>query len=455
MDSSATTERPSLDVDAPPTRTILAALASLFVSIPILVLLAQQFGAFGWFAARSDPDRWATPCCDYSALELGTRAFLHGEQWMGLYSRQGWRHPGPAPFLWDSLFRILPGHSFAEHQVAAVVLALLAIAALLAFIWRRASTFAALAGSSVLALWLVRFDVGMLREPWNPIAAMLWVAIFIVCASTFGSVPRSRRARWALLGATVSGSMAAQTHASAMPIVVVSGVVVLVAAWRTRDSMAVRRNLLLAAAGAAVLWVLPLVDLVVGEHGLWRMFTVDEGSGGGFGWSDALRTMVQILGLGPAQQGVRLGPASPYLPTASLTIAQLVLAIIGAALGGYVLMRRRQHPRLAIAVMISFVGLMGTTLLLATSGSAFYPYLLLPVAMCGPMLWICGAIAIAEALLPRMSRITRATASGVAIAALVVLGVIGTLLFYAIEAGERMALPWHVSQRHASPGAGR
>lgn len=32
-------------------------------------------------------------------------------------------------------------------------------------------------------------------------------------------------------------------------------------------------------------------------------------------------------------------------------------------------------------------------------------------------------------------------------AALVVLGAIGTLLFYAIEAAERIALPWHVSQR--------
>jgi NitT/TauT family transport system permease protein len=32
-------------------------------------------------------------------------------------------------------------------------------------------------------------------------------------------------------------------------------------------------------------------------------------------------------------------------------------------------------------------------------------------------------------------------------AALVVLGVMGTLLFYAVEAAERLALPWHVSQR--------
>ncbi len=37
-------------------------------------------------------------------------------------------------------------------------------------------------------------------------------------------------------------------------------------------------------------------------------------------------------------------------------------------------------------------------------------------------------------------------------AALVVLGVIGTLLFYLVEAAERLALPWHVSQRHSGGG---
>ncbi len=37
-------------------------------------------------------------------------------------------------------------------------------------------------------------------------------------------------------------------------------------------------------------------------------------------------------------------------------------------------------------------------------------------------------------------------------AALVVLGVIGTTLFYAIEAAERIALPWHVSQRVGHAG---
>ncbi len=37
-------------------------------------------------------------------------------------------------------------------------------------------------------------------------------------------------------------------------------------------------------------------------------------------------------------------------------------------------------------------------------------------------------------------------------AALVVLGMIGTLLFYAVEAAERLALPWHVSQRSQNSG---
>jgi NitT/TauT family transport system permease protein len=38
-------------------------------------------------------------------------------------------------------------------------------------------------------------------------------------------------------------------------------------------------------------------------------------------------------------------------------------------------------------------------------------------------------------------------------AALVVLGVIGTVLFYIVEAAERLMLPWHVSQRVTAPPA--
>jgi NitT/TauT family transport system permease protein len=42
--------------------------------------------------------------------------------------------------------------------------------------------------------------------------------------------------------------------------------------------------------------------------------------------------------------------------------------------------------------------------------------------------------------------------TGRVFAALLILSVIGTLLFYALEMLERAALPWHVSRRAAQGG---
>ena len=411
-------------------RPVAEVTSSIALIVPLVVLLVQQFTQLGWGAAASDPARWAIPCCDYSALELGTRAYVNGEQWMGLYSRQGWRHPGPAPFLWDALFRVLPGHAFAEHQVAVVTLALIALVALIAFAWRHTTTIAALAGLAALSVWMLRFDLGMFREPWNPITAMLWVAIFIVCASTFAATPRSRRSGWAIIGAAISGSMAAQSHAGAAPVVVIGIAMVAVVTWRARDARVVRRGVVFASAAAVLLWALPLFDLVAGDHGLWHILTVDDGTASSVSsWTDPLRTAVQIIGLGPAHQAVRLGPASPFLPTAHLTVMQVVAALFGAALATWVLVHRRRHRRLAVATALSLGGLVVTTVLLMLTPSAYFPYLLLPMAIVGPLVWMCGVIAIASDLRDRVPtgrvRVVDLTSTAVLLSLLAVSAVLG------------------------------
>ncbi len=427
VDSSTPTEGTrEVDVDRRPWRTIAQFTGSGALLAPLIVLLVQQFTQLGWGASSSAPERWAIPCCDYAALELGTRAYVSGEQWMGLYSRQGWRHPGPAPFLWDAMFRILPGHAFAEHQVAAVALAIVAVGALVLFAWRHTSTVAALVGLCVVAAWMLRFDIGMLREPWNPISSMLWVGIFVVCAATFASTPRSRRSGWAIVGAAISGSMAVQAHLGAAPIVVIGVIMIAVGAWRARDARPVQRGALYACLALLVLWALPLLDLAFGDHGLWRIVTVDDDpSNTGFSWGDAMRTMVQAIGLGPARQGVALGPASPFLPTASLTIGQVVAAIAGVALGIRVLMTRQRHRRLAFATALALVGLVVTTAMVGLAGSQYYPYLLLPVVMCGPIVWMCGAIALTTDLLRHLRAVWRSIVSGVVAVALIAFAIVG------------------------------
>ena len=348
---------------------------------PMLVLLVRQFGSLG--------DR-SIPCCDYAALELGTRAFLRGEQWVGLYSREGWRHPGPAPFLWDSLFRILPGGGFAEHQIAAVTLALIAMGVLLLVLRLRVGTVAWLAGCLVLSTWLFQFDVGYFREPWNPIVAMSWV---LLAATAFIALASGGSLRW-MIALVAGGSMAAQTHVGAGPIVVVALGCAAVLVWKRRTERTFRSSVLSSAGAAVVLWALPIYDLVFGEHNLWYIFA---GPGGDvpakdFGLGGLMAGLVHILSLAPGTQGLHFGPASPFLPNEPVTIVQAAIAAIGLGLGILAIRSWRLRPFAAACAAIGLAGLVVTGSALALGSSAFLPYLLFPVIALGPLVWLGGII---------------------------------------------------------------
>jgi hypothetical protein len=357
---------------------------------PLLVLLIRQFGSLG--------DR-AIPCCDYAALELGTRAFLRGEQWVGLYSREGWRHPGPAPFLWDSLFRILPGGGFAEHQIAAVTLALIATGGLLFVLRTRLGTVTWVAGCLVLSTWLFQFDVGYFREPWNPIVAMSWV---LIVATAFIALVSGGSLRWAV-ALVAAGSMAVQTHVGAGPIVVVALGCAAVLVWRRRTERTFRPSVFASAAVAVVLWALPVYDLVFGEHNLWYIFA---GQGGDvpvkdFGLSGLIGGIVHILSLSPGPQGLHFGAASPFLPSEPVTVVQAVVAVIGIGLGALAVRSWRPRPFAAACAAIGLTGLVVTGVTLAVGSSAFLPYLLFPVIVLGPLVWLGGIINIAALIAKR------------------------------------------------------
>lgn len=360
---------------------VITGLGAIAVIGPILVLLIRQFGSLG--------DR-SIPCCDYAALELGTRAFLRGEQWVGLYSREGWRHPGPAPFLWDSLFRILPGGGLAEHQIAAVTLALIATSVLLFVLRARLGTVTWLAGCLVLSTWLFQFDVGYFREPWNPIVAMSWVLLAstaLIALASGGSL------RW-MIALVATGSMAAQTHVGAGPIVVIALGVAAALMWKRRTEHTFRSSVLLSAAAAVVLWALPMYDLLFGKHNLWYIVAgpSENAPVGDFGIGGLMGGIVHILSLSPGTQGLHFGPASPFLPNEPVTFVQAVIAAMGFGLGVLAMRSWRSRPFAAACVAIGFAGLVVTGVALSLSSSAFLPYLLFPVIALGPLVWLGGII---------------------------------------------------------------
>jgi hypothetical protein len=246
---------------------------------------------------------------------------------------------------------------------------------------------------------LFQFDVGYFREPWNPIVAMSWVLLAstaLIALASGGSL------RW-LIALVTAGSMAAQTHVGAGPIVVVALGFATVLVWKRRTEQSLRSSVFASAAAVVVLWALPIYDLLFGEHNLWYIFA---GSGGDtpvkdFGLGGLMGGIVHILSLSPGTQGLHFGPASPFLPNEPVTAIQVVVALIGVSFGALAVRSWRLRPFAAACSAIGLAGIVVTGLALSLSSSAFLPYLLFPIIALGPLVWLGGIINIAAVIAAR------------------------------------------------------
>lgn len=375
------------------------------LAVPFVVLLIQQLTELS--------DR-RLPCCDYSALELGTRAFLRGEQFIGMYSREGWRHPGPITFVWSSIARLLPGNGFAEHQVAAVAVHVVAMAMVVwAFRKRLTSTGFTVAVVALVAfVW--RFDIDHFREPWNPFTAMSWATLAVVLAAGFAT-----SGGWAwLTGFVVFGSFAVQTHVGTAPVVVIAALVV-VRELRRRWNHEGRRSALARTSMLALLiWLLPLVDLVRGDGNL---FDVATGTDRGWASGDVWTTVARLVGLGPSAMGRFFGPSSPYIEAGGLGVFEILMVVVAVSLSWAVWRARRRAPFAFMVTALSWSGIALTAVLVQTTSGPFYRYLLLPVAGLSALIWIMGVVVVVETV---ASRAPRWVVPGLAASVAVVSGVV-------------------------------
>lgn len=358
------------------------------LTIPFVVLLIQQFTELS--------DR-RLPCCDYSALELGTRAFLRGDQLTGMYSREGWRHPGPITFVWSSIARVLPGNGFAEHQVATVVVHMVALGAVVWAFRKRVTTTAFSIAVAMLVVFVWRFDIDQFREPWNPFTAMSWATLAVVLAAGFAT-----SGGWAwLTGFVVFGSFAVQTHVGTAPVVVIAALLVAREVRRRwnhdgRRSALVRTSML-----ALLIWMLPLVDLVRGDGNL---FDVATGTDRGWASGDVWTALVRLIGLRPSAMGDYFGPSSPFIEAGSLGAVEAFMALAAMVLSWLVWRARHRAPFAFMVTALSWSGIVVTAVLIQTTSGPFYRYLLLPVAGLSALIWIMGVVVVVETVASRSPR---------------------------------------------------
>jgi len=378
------------------------------LAVPFAVLLIQQLTELS--------DR-RLPCCDYSALELGTRAFLRGDQLTGVYSREGWRHPGPITYVWSSLARVLPGNGFAEHQVATVAVHTAALGAVVWAFRKRVTTTAFSVAVAMLVVFVWRFDIDQFREPWNPFTAMSWATLAVVMAAGFVS---SGGWTW-LIGFFTAGSFAVQTHFGAAPMVAIAAIVVIREVHRRWDHDGRRAAVVRISALGLLVWSLPLVDLVVGKRNL-----LDVATGTDRGWAsvDLWIALVRLIGLSPSAMSRHFGPSSPFIEAQSLGVFEVFMALAAVVLSWVVWRSRHGAPFAHMVSVLSWSGIGLTAFLLQITSGPFYRYLLLPVVGLSALIWIVGVMTVVESF---VSRLPHLPSSLVASSIAVIVGVIAAV----------------------------
>jgi len=351
------------------------------VALPLATLLVQQLSELG---GRT------IPCCDYAVLELGTRSFLLGEQLVGLYSREGWRHPGPAPFMWSAPFSLLPFRGFARFQIGVLALHAVALMTVLIAFARRSSTTTWMAVVAFISFFIWRFDINQLREPWNPYMAMSLLVVAVVAASLLITGESS----WWLPVFVVSASMAAQTHMGAVPTIGVV-TVALIVVTRRRRLVLERRPILISVAAALILWVLPIADAVFGDHNAFRVFG-SSGDGPSMGGGSLVRGIVWMLSLSPSHLGRFFGTSSAFVDGGTPSILSWIIAMIAVVGGVMVIRQRRSNPFAAWLAAFSLAGITLTMAALLLADGPFFRYLLLPITGLSLVLWLSVVLMVAE-----------------------------------------------------------
>ena len=292
------------------------------------------------------------PAGDRALLELYTLHAADGNLTVGPYSRFRWNHPGSVYLYALAPLYALSGQREFSLDSTALLINLASLAALIAVVSTAGDAYLGWSLIGALAIFLFRpapvRDVGeLLVSPWNPHVVMLPFALLIgLCAAL--AVGRVRV--WPAVA--LVGSFVVQTHIGLLPCTIAL-VATTVALWmhgrRVRRSAigvpvgvdaprgASIRPWALASVGVlALLWMLPLVDQVVGSGNageIVRFFLSDDRprpspstafAAAAYGLSAAIRPQENLAVENVIISAADLGP----LPAIWLVLQVTLLAVV-------------------------------------------------------------------------------------------------------------------------------
>ncbi|CAN5449476.1 hypothetical protein BH18ACT1_BH18ACT1_13210 [soil metagenome] len=313
------------------------------------------------------------PRGDIAGIELHTRDVGRHPVLMGLYSREGWNHPGPMLFYVLAVPYRLLGELSASLHVGALLVNGVAVAGMALVARRRGGTplfLLTLVGSAVV---ISSFGPELLRDPWNVSITVFpfGLLVFLVWELTCG------RAR-SLPAAAVVTTFCVQTHVGyavlALPLLLWGVAWLVVPAWRGRRSREasgevagtwsdLRRPALLALALVVALWLPPVGEHFGGRDGnLGRIvdyLTAEHDEEDGHTLGDGVRLVSSKFGLSPewvtGEKELTTFTAEPV----SLTSAPVPVFLGAYAVALVVLWRRGSRSARRLAMTVTFTLALG------------------------------------------------------------------------------------------------
>jgi hypothetical protein len=210
----------------------------------------------------------ASPLGDVALIDLHVRDLLSGHlPLIGVWSRFGWNHPGPALYYALAPFSLLANEAGWGTMIGGALLQALAVAGIAWLAWRRGGWTFSLAALVAVSLMYSTLAVSAVLVPWNP-----WVLFpfsFLFALAVWATVVGDPMQ---LVLVAVVGSFLVQTHIGYTPFVVAALVylAVLVVVDVRRDALELKR---LARAGAwalavsVVMWLPPMIEQVTRSKG--------------------------------------------------------------------------------------------------------------------------------------------------------------------------------------------
>jgi hypothetical protein len=313
-----------------------------------------------------------TPTADNAIIELTTRDVGHHPVLVGLVSRDGWSHPGPALFYLLAAPYRLTGSSSIGLPLGALAINGAAIAGMAVVARRRGGLSLMLLTLLALGLLVRALGPEFLADVWNPYIPVLAFGffLFLTWAMTCGET-------WALPVAAGVGSFCIQTHVGYLPLVIpllVWGVAWLV--WsmaRAGRLVALARAGLVTAAVLSVLWLPPLIDELV--HSPGNLTEIADYFRHPHQPAHTLVDGYRVVGaqfeLTP-EWLTGLDPPSPFTGEPfSLYSTPVPLLLLPLAVSGFVLWRRRGPEARRLVATLGVALAVGVVAVARTLGAVF------------------------------------------------------------------------------------